>query len=220
MASFHDPCGLSGGTPMTRASDQQVVTEQWYGSHSQAYFEQTVHISMDALYAPFLACIPAGGHILDAGCGSGRDAKAFLDRGYQVTAIDASAPLVELAQLYTGLPVLHLRFEDLVWESAFDGIWTCASLLHAPRARLPAIMERLIRALRVGGAWQMSFKYGMAERTQGGRPFTDFTPAMLRAALTAFKALAVLDVWQTTSAPPPGQEQAQEWTNALVRRVH
>ena len=29
-------------------------------------------------------------HILDAGCGSGRDAKAFLDAGYQVTELDAS----------------------------------------------------------------------------------------------------------------------------------
>jgi hypothetical protein len=36
---------------------------------------------MAPLYARFLARIPAGGHILDAGCGSGRDALAFRRLG-------------------------------------------------------------------------------------------------------------------------------------------
>ena len=37
-------------------------------------------------------------HILDAGCGSGRDAKVFLDAGYRVTALDASRKICEEAQ--------------------------------------------------------------------------------------------------------------------------
>jgi ubiquinone/menaquinone biosynthesis C-methylase UbiE len=41
---------------------------------------------MAPLYTRFLARIPAGGHILDAGCGSGRDALAFRKLGYAVTA--------------------------------------------------------------------------------------------------------------------------------------
>ena len=32
-------------------------------------------------------------HILDFGCGSGRDTKYFLEQGFQVTAIDGSAEL-------------------------------------------------------------------------------------------------------------------------------
>lgn len=32
--------------------------------------------------------VEPGGHILDVGCGSGRDAKYFIDKGYQVTAFD------------------------------------------------------------------------------------------------------------------------------------
>lgn len=34
--------------------------------------------------------------MLDAGCGSGREAKVFLARGYQVTSIDASSEMVEV----------------------------------------------------------------------------------------------------------------------------
>ena len=33
----------------------------------------------------------AGAHILDLGCGSGRDAKYFIDQGYEVTAIGRMA---------------------------------------------------------------------------------------------------------------------------------
>ena len=42
--------------------------------------------------------LPAGARILDAGCGSGRDAKAFAALGHRVTAFDASPELAALAQ--------------------------------------------------------------------------------------------------------------------------
>ena len=38
----------------------------------------------------FISLLPAGGKVLDAGCGSGRDSKAFLEQGFEVTAFDAS----------------------------------------------------------------------------------------------------------------------------------
>jgi ubiquinone/menaquinone biosynthesis C-methylase UbiE len=60
---------------------------------------------MDALYEPFLSRVRPGGHVLDAGCGSGRDALAFLRRGYHVTAIDASPAMAGLASSVIGLPV-------------------------------------------------------------------------------------------------------------------
>lgn len=36
--------------------------------------------------------------ILDFGCGSGRDTKYFISRGYQVDAIDGSKELAKLLQ--------------------------------------------------------------------------------------------------------------------------
>ena len=49
--------------------------------------------------------LPVGSRILDFGCGSGRDAKYFLEKGYQVTAIDGSAELCRLASEFTGIEV-------------------------------------------------------------------------------------------------------------------
>lgn len=57
---------------------------------------------MSPLRERFLAHIPAGGYIVDAGCGSGRDAKAFIARGYQFTAFDASLALAGKPAVYSG----------------------------------------------------------------------------------------------------------------------
>src|SRR6185369_17353486 len=47
----------------------------------------------------FLAEIPGGGSILDFGCGCGVPiAQYFIERGYQVTGIDASPKLIDMAQ--------------------------------------------------------------------------------------------------------------------------
>jgi ubiquinone/menaquinone biosynthesis C-methylase UbiE len=40
---------------------------------------RSVVLNLTPLYARFLEQLPAGGSILDAGCGSGRDTRAFLE---------------------------------------------------------------------------------------------------------------------------------------------
>src|SRR5438309_6932977 len=79
--------------------------------------------ALEALYQPFLAHLPPGGHILDAGCGSGRDSRVFLDRGCRVTAIDGSGAMAALASAYLGQAVLHLTFQEITFEACFDGVW-------------------------------------------------------------------------------------------------
>jgi SAM-dependent methyltransferase len=172
---------------------------------------------MEPFYERFLALVPAGGHILDAGCGPGRDALAFLRRGYRVTAIDASAELARLAAALLGQPVEVRRFQDLDYEESFDGIWACASLLHVPRGELDEVFRRLTRALRPGGVWYMSFKWGEAEEVRGGRRFTDFTEGSLRKLLAGHPQLALVETWQTQDVR--AQERAQVWVNAIVQRI-
>ena len=41
--------------------------------------------------------LPAGGRVLDLGCGAGRIAVALARRGFEVTGVDVSAPLLEVA---------------------------------------------------------------------------------------------------------------------------
>jgi SAM-dependent methyltransferase len=171
---------------------------------------------MNDLYEPFLVLVPAGGHILDAGCGSGRDAREFKRRGYRVTAMDASAEIAGLASEVVGQAVEVRRFQELDTHEMFDGIWTCASLLHVPSAEMDDVFARLTRALRPSGIWYMSFKKGDREEVRDGRFFHDFTEAGLREFVEGYPQLELVRVWQTDERR--AGQTSRKWVNALVRK--
>lgn len=191
------------------------MTITYYQRNAQTFFDATVGVDMSSLYAPFLSQVIPGGRVLDAGCGSGRDTKAFNALGYQVEAFDASAEMVRLAAAYTGLPVRQMTFNMLEAEERYDGIWCCASLLHLPQAELPEAMRRLARALKPGGVWYLSFKYGAGEREKEGRHFTDMNEAGLEALVSALPQVSIVEQWTTQDKRP---ERDEVWLNALLRR--
>ena len=53
-------------------------TSKYYEERAEEYPARTANVDMGSVYEPFLEHIPSGGRILDAGCGPGRDALAFL----------------------------------------------------------------------------------------------------------------------------------------------
>jgi SAM-dependent methyltransferase len=165
--------------------------------------------------ARFLAHVPAGGAVLDAGCGSGRDALAFSQAGYAVTAFDGSAELARLASANTGLPVRHMTFAGMAWDAAFDGVWACATLLHLPLAELPAAFAGIARAMKPGGVFYASFKEGDGERFARGRHFTDLTGRRLSDLLTGAD-LVPLERWRSLDGRP--DRDVEFWTCAIARR--
>lgn len=193
------------------------TTTAFYEENAERFFAATRAVDMSPLYAGFLARLPAPARILDAGCGSGRDAAAFQALGHQVTACDASPALAALASRHLGQAVVVRRLEDIDWQSAFDGIWACASLLHIPRSGLPEVLRRLARALRPGGTLYCSFKYGNQERLDGPRLFTDLDEAGLGELLRQVPALELIQTWQSADRRP--DREAQRWLNALLSRT-
>jgi SAM-dependent methyltransferase len=190
-------------------------TDEYYETFAHQYFELTVHADLSALYERFLRYIPPGGRILDAGSGSGRDTFAFLRRGYQVEAFDSSPALCALSTRLTGVTARTLRFQELEDESAYDGIWACASLLHVPEGELPDVLARLARALKAGGALFMSFKRGPGERVaEDGRFYTDMDTPRLRLLFRAVPEMALEEVWETEGEGAfKGRDQ---WLNAIA----
>lgn len=55
-----------------------LMTLHYYQNHAQDFFDGTVNVDMTPLYEAFTQHLPHGARVLDAGCGSGRDAKAFM----------------------------------------------------------------------------------------------------------------------------------------------
>lgn len=189
-------------------------TIAYYETHAEKFFSETQGVDMAPLHARFLARLPAGAHILDAGCGSGRDSKVFHEQGYRVTAFDGSASLVALARAHTGLPITQRDLADIDEVAAYDGIWACASLLHLPESQLAENLQRLWRALKPGGVFYLSFKYGTGEREHHGRHFTDATENRLTGWLSVISDIAAREIWITEDQRP---ERSERWLNALLQ---
>ncbi|MCS4272466.1 MULTISPECIES: bifunctional 2-polyprenyl-6-hydroxyphenol methylase/3-demethylubiquinol 3-O-methyltransferase UbiG [Raoultella] len=192
------------------------MTINYYQHNADSFFTATVAVDMSSLYAPFVEALTPPELILDAGCGSGRDAKAFAEMGYQVEAFDASSEMVARAARYSGLPVRQRSFTDISETARYDGIWCCASLLHVPGDELPGVMQRLATALKPGGVWYVSFKYGTGEREKEGRRFTDLDEAGLAALVAALVDIDITRMWQTLDKRP---DRSETWLNALLLKA-
>jgi SAM-dependent methyltransferase len=193
---------------MTNRND---LTLQFYDATAGAYVEKTRDIDMSATRDRFLRFVRPGGRILDAGCGSGRDARVFLDRQLEVAAFDGSAEMARLASDYLGIPVPTLRFQDIDYTADFDGVWACASLLHLEPNELDDALARLFRALRPGGVLYASFTHGGDTRFDEGRLFSDMSRHRF-AQLCQASGGQYLDHW---FAPIPNRGRA--WVNFLAR---
>lgn len=193
-----------------------MSTLDYYNHNAEQFYDSTVKVAMESIYAPFLRYLPEHGSILDLGCGSGRDTLAFLQKAYQVEAIDYSESLVKKAQELTGLPVRHQSFYELDEENKYDGVWACASLLHCERQKLPEVLSRILRTLKAGGVLYMSFKYGSTDREKDGRNFTDLDEQQAHELLRGVPGFLLLQQWITVDKRP---ERSEEWLNILLRKV-
>jgi SAM-dependent methyltransferase len=197
-----------------------MMATGYYDTNAKSYFHATVNVDMSSLHAKFLQRLGDGATILDAGCGSGRDAKAFKDLGHRVEAFDASAKLAGLAAAYLQQDVPTKSFLDVDEVAVYDGIWACASLLHVAETDQPRAWAGLWRALKPGGVVYASYK--LADGPQAnerldelGRPFTDATEARVARWLQGLRDVAGVDTWVTGDLRPG---QAQAWLNVLAHR--
>jgi len=195
-----------------------LSTQHYYQRNAQQFFESTVAVDMAEIRDRFTALLPAHGSVLDAGCGSGRDAKAFAEQGFQVEAFDASPELAELASQHSGLPVKVMRFQELDVSARYDGIWCCASLLHVSRAELPGVFRRLAQALKAGGVLYASFKYGQGEREDNGRVFTDMREGKIAGMFTdnEIAGLRVVQEWMSEDRRP---DRNDRWVNVIIEKI-
>ena len=201
--------------PWKVMTDPVVDIIGYYDRRAADFAAQTAGLDLEPVYQRFLRHVGTGGRILDVGCGAGRDALAFADRGYDIVALDASDAMVKLTRDRVGARAIvhHMRLQDLHWQNEFDGIWACASLLHVPTETFTDVAIRLAMALRRGGAWYMSFKLGTGERVTGGRLLVDHTGETLRDCLCAIP-VEVADIW--ISEDVRAERKNDLWLNAVA----
>ena len=186
----------------------------YYDENAKEFFDGTVDADMSSHHDKFLALMPENGSILDAGCGSGRDAKIFKDLGFKITAIDGSAEMCRLASEFSGIDVKHMQFQEIDFVNEFDGIWASASLLHVPSEELGDVLKRLKKSLKDNGIFYASFKLGDFEGERNGRFFNDFTE---NTAIELFEnaGFEIIKTWLTNDSRP--ERQHEKWVNILVK---
>jgi SAM-dependent methyltransferase len=188
---------------------------EYYNKNADDFFNSTKDVDMSELYAEFTKHLKPGARILDAGCGSGRDTRAFIDMGYEVDAFDASQEMVERAKILTGIDVSCDTFEYIKFSRKYDGIWACASLLHVSRGQLPSVLNKLSKALSSGGVIYASFKYGDADRSVGGRSFTDMNESVIDELSESIGGISICHIWNTIDRRPERQEA---WVNIIFKK--
>jgi SAM-dependent methyltransferase len=188
----------------------QDRTIQYYKDNAGNYVKQTVNADMGGTYVDFLAYIPQGGRILDVGFGSGRDLAYFSKQGYLAHGIDLVEEFVLRARK-EGLSANVGNFHDLPFKEEFDGIWACASLLHSDN--LPLAFENLSRALKVGGVFYLSMKYGKGKGMDGER-FYQYVDEEMLISLAKNFGLTVEKITKTEDT----LGRSQVWLNVILHK--
>lgn len=192
------------------------TTLKYYEINAEKFIKSTISVDFKDIQDRFLASLP-GLKILDFGCGSGRDTKYFLNAGLDVSAIDGSAELCRIASEYTGINVRCMLFEELSELAIYDGIWSCASILHLSKKKLHEVLIKMSDALKDHGIIYTSFKYGNFEGERNGRYFTDFTLESFEEYIQNVPMLQIEECWITGDARLERGEE--KWLNLILRKM-
>ena len=191
-------------------------TIDYYNLNAENFIENTQNVDMYLAQDRFLRLLDENASILDFGCGSGRDTRYFLDKGYQVTATDGSAELCRRASVFTGIEVKEMMFEELDEIDTYDGIWACSSILHLPKIELLPVICKMCMALKDSGVIYTSFKYSDFEGVRNGRYFTDFTEDSFKEFIAKIPELTIEDYWITDDVRAGRSDE--KWLNLILRK--
>ena len=154
-------------------------TLKTYGTMADEY--AAVNAGRDEpLLTAFIGQLANGAHVLDLGCGPGKEAALMATAGMRVDAVDASPEMVALANAHPGVTARVATFDQITGTDIYDGIWANFSLLHAPRTAMPGHLAALKQALKPGGVLHIALKLGDGtHRDTLGRAYTYYTETEL-----------------------------------------
>lgn len=181
-------------------------TITYYNQNAEEYFNKTVNVSMQESYDQFEAYLKPGDKILDLGCGSGRDSRYFLSKGYDVVSVDGSKEMCRLSENYIGRDVCNITFEELDYNNEFNAVRACASLLHVDSKGMIDVLCSIRNALKKDGILYVSWKYGLEEKIENKRYYINLDERAIRE-LFNIASLKIEKIWSTADACVRGYDR-------------
>jgi ubiquinone/menaquinone biosynthesis C-methylase UbiE len=149
---------------MTSSPDAAVATILAYDGGARRYSEHSRDRGpLARLRERLLSLLPPSSRILDLGSGPCHDAALLAASGARVVALDPAVGLLREAAGYASIAGWGVQGDARqlpLADASFDGIWSCASLLHIPHAEAPAALSEAFRVLRPGGVAFFSVSEG------------------------------------------------------------
>ncbi len=169
----------------------------YYSTQYRAYHAETFNVDPTPFLGPFARRLRPGCRVLDVGCGSGRDLVWLSRQGFAAIGFERSKGLVDLARRKTGCEVIRGDFRRFDFAPlAVDALLMSGALVHVRHAALPAVVGRILPAIRqrdrlqrkfggsasgVTGQVYISLKEGRGRQVDGhGRVFCLWTDEALR----------------------------------------
>ncbi|MBQ8042996.1 MAG: class I SAM-dependent methyltransferase [Clostridia bacterium] len=197
--------------------ENEYNTLDYYNKNAKLYFEQTINGNLKENYDKFLSQIPKGAYILDFGCGSGRDSKYFMNKGYKVKAIDGSIEMCKLASKYIGQNAQCMVFDELNEQDTYDAIWACSSILHVEKEKLPDILAKMVRALKKNGIIYTAFKKGRKFEIKEGKYYNFLIREDLESILDDIDSqVKIIDYFETLSST--NRPDKIIWSNYILKK--
>ena len=193
-------------------------TLESYAVRAEAFRDGTrdhdVRQNIDALLSHIES--PPPFHILDFGCGPGRDLATFTRLGHIAIGLEGAAPFAAMARAATGCEVWEQDFLQLdLPHERFDGVFANASLFHVACQELPRVLAELLAALKPGGVLFSSNPRGHNdEGWNRGRYGAYYDLATWRSHVSAAGFVELAHYYR-----PPGLPQEQQpWLASVWRK--
>lgn len=125
----------------------------------------------------FMIFLKKGGLILDAGCGSGRDAEYIASHGFKVIGIDLSENMIKEAGkrvISKNVKLMKMDMQKMDFDDGkFDGLISISSFLHIPKNENKGTMMEFKRVLKKGGIMFISLHEGTGEGFEKRKRYDD-----------------------------------------------
>lgn len=187
-------------------------TLQYYKEHALEYSKKTINTNMTKTYEMFEKYLQPHAHILDLGCGSGRDTKHFINN-YNVTALDPVKAF--LNNVPKNVNKLNIDALDIIKHeelfNSFDAIFACASLLHIHKDNLKEVFIGCYKILKDEGIMYVSFKYGDYVGMRDDRYYIDLTEESIMEYIGDFHLVE-------TKITGDNLQRDNRWLNCILKK--